>query len=147
MNIDNPEKLNILVIHGTLNGAILQEKNYNPISERVLRQKGFDYVALGHIHKTNYDIDAQFLSNNYGNFEKEKIIYPGSTVSMGFDELGKHGMVVGEIQKNGKCNLDFIQIDDKEFVEKQIDVTNILSKEELIAVSYTHLTLPTNSRV
>lgn len=132
LNIDNPKKLNILVIHGTLNGAILQEKNYNPISEKVLRQKGFDYVALGHIHKTNYDIDAQFLSNNYGNFEKEKIIYPGSTVSMGFDELGKHGMVVGEIQKNGKCNLDFIQIDDKEFVEKQIDVTNILSKEELI---------------
>ena len=132
LNIDNPEKLNILVIHGTLNGAILQEKNYNPISERVLRQKGFDYVALGHIHKTNYDIDAQFLSNNYGNFEKEKIIYPGSTVSMGFDELGKHGMIVGNIEKNQEPELNFIELDDKQFVEKEIDVTNILSKEELI---------------
>ena len=40
-------------------------------------------------------------------------------------------MVVGEIQKNGKCNLDFIQIDDKEFVEKQIDVTNIYQKRRV----------------
>ncbi len=29
-------------------------------------------------------------------------------------------------------NLEFIKLDDKQFVEKEIDVTNILSKEELI---------------
>ena len=39
----------------------------------MLEEKGFDYIALGHIHKTNYS-------------EKEKIIYPGSTMSLGFDE-------------------------------------------------------------
>ena len=41
----------------------------------------FDYVAMGHIHKTTYA-------------QNKKIIYPGSPISFGFDELGEHGMVV-----------------------------------------------------
>ena len=57
--IENPEKINILVIHGTLNGAILEDNNYNPISEKTLKEKAFDYVALGHIHKSNYDVNTQ----------------------------------------------------------------------------------------
>ena len=49
---------------------------------------GFDYVALGHIHKLDYNTE-----------ENQRIIYPGSTISMGFDELGKHGFIVGELKK------------------------------------------------
>ena len=134
--IENPEKINILVIHGTLNGAILEDNNYNPISEKTLKEKAFDYVALGHIHKSNYDVNTQeadiLNSNIKGMAENKKIVYPGSTVSMGFDELGKHGMIVGNIEKNQEPELNFIELDDKQFVEKEIDVTNILSKEELI---------------
>ena len=135
INIENPEKLNVLIIHGTLNGAVLKDNNYNPISEKILKEKGFDYVALGHIHKTNYDekCNIQKSLNSFSYKEGDsKIIYPGSTVSMGFDELGKHGMIVGEIQKNLEPKIQFIKIDEKEFIEKEIDVTNILSKEELI---------------
>ena len=87
LNIESPEKLNILIIHGTLNGANVEEMQYNSMSSTMLESKGFNYVALGHIHKNN------FISNG-------KIIYPGSTISLGFDELGEHGMVVGEINKN-----------------------------------------------
>ena len=135
INIENPEKLNVLIIHGTLNGAVLKDNNYNPISEKILKEKGFGYVALGHIHKTNYDekCDIQKSLNSFSYKEGvSKIIYPGSTVSMGFDELGKHGMIVGEIQKNLEPKIQFIKIDEKEFIEKEIDVTTILSKEELI---------------
>ena len=134
--IENPEKINILVIHGTLNGAILEDNNYNPISEKTLKEKAFDYVALGHIHKSNHVVNTQeadiLNSNIKGMAENKKIVYPGSTVSMGFDELGKHGMIVGNIEKNQEPELNFIELDDKQFVEKEIDVTNILSKEELI---------------
>ena len=134
--IENPEKINILVIHGTLNGVILEDNNYNPISEKTLKEKAFDYVALGHIHKSNYVVNTQeadiLNSNIKGKAENKKIVYPGSTVSMGFDELGKHGMIVGKIEKNQEPELNFIKLDDKQFVEKEIDVTNILSKEELI---------------
>ncbi len=118
--IQDPNKLNILILHATLNGSSLEEKQYNPITEKMLKEKGFDYIALGHIHKLYY--------NNEPN---QRIVYPGSTISIGFDELGKHGMIVGEIAKS-IVNLEFIPLDDKEFVEKEIDVTDILSKEELI---------------
>ena len=37
----------------------------------------------------------------------KNIIYPGSTVSLGFDELGEHGMIVGDIEK-GKVDLKLL---------------------------------------
>ena len=118
LNIESPEKLNILIIHGTLNGANVEEMQYNSMSSTMLESKGFNYVALGHIHKNN------FISNG-------KIIYPGSTISLGFDELGEHGMVVGEINKN-ENKLEFIKLDETEYVEIEINCTEINSIEELI---------------
>ena len=118
LEIDNPEKINILVIHGTLDGANLEENQYNSISEKMLKEKGFDYVALGHIHKNNFSQDG-------------KIIYPGSTMSLGFDELGEHGMVTGTIEKD-KTELEFIKLDETEFVEVELECTPIESVEELI---------------
>ena len=118
LEIKNPEKINILIIHGTLDGANLEEMQYNSMSTKMLREKRFDYIALGHIHKNNFN-------------KNENIIYPGSTISLGFDELGEHGMVVGEINKNEK-KLEFIKLDETEFVEKEINCTEINSIEELI---------------
>ncbi len=118
IEIENKNKINILITHGTLDGASLEEREYNSIPKRKLEAKGFDYVALGHIHKTNYN-------------QNENIIYPGSTVSIGFDELGKHGMVEGEIV-NKKLTTKFIPIETTEFEELELDITEIISKEELI---------------
>lgn len=116
IEIDDKSKINILVMHGTLDGASIEEKQYNSMSRKMLQEKQFDYIALGHIHKPEYSTS---------------IVYPGSTVSMGFDELGKHGMIVGEIQK-GKVDLEFIPLDDENFREIEIDVTEIGAKEDLI---------------
>ncbi len=78
---------------------------------------GFDYIALGHIHKP---------------YHQPPIVYPGSTISLGFDELGSHGMLVGNIDDTKKLELTFIPMDPKEFKEEEIVVDDILSKEELI---------------
>ena len=120
--IKNKDKINILVAHGTLNASNTLEKEYNPISEKMLEDKGFDYVALGHIHKLDYNTKPN-----------QKIVYPGSTVSLGFDELGKHGMIVGDIEK-GKLELEFVPIDNKEFIIKEIDVTEVLDLDELATI-------------
>ncbi len=120
LQIENKNKLNILVIHMTIDGANLEEKQYNSIPKKLLEEKGFDYVATGHIHKLDYNT-----------YENQKIVYPGSTVALGFDELGKHGMIVGEIEKN-LLNLKFIPLSETEFVEIKIDVTEILSNDELL---------------
>ena len=120
LEIDDKEKLNILVIHADLDASNDDDMVYNPIKNRVLQEKGFDYIALGHIHKTNYNEE-----------ENKKYIYPGSTVSLGFDELGEHGMIVGNIEKN-KLELNFIKLDEREFREIDLDISDINSEEELI---------------
>lgn len=114
--VEQNGKPNILVIHGNLDGVKKDDKPYNPISKKTLLEKGFDYVALGHIHKPDY--------------ENKKIVYPGSTISLGFDELGKHGMIVGELNQDLK--LEFVPLDDEEFTISELNVDNIYSKEELI---------------
>lgn len=93
---------------------------YNPINKNKLKQLGFDYVALGHIHKLDYQTE-----------ENQRIVYPGSTISMGFDELGKHGFIVGELTKE-KLEIAFIPVDNKEFVELEMGVTGVNDLEELI---------------
>ena len=80
--LDSSEKLNILVVHCDLNGTKDRDGfSYNPILESKINSLGFDYLAIGHTHKNNFD-------------NTQAAHYPGSTISMGFDELGKHGMIV-----------------------------------------------------
>ena len=118
--IENKNKINILIIHGTLDGASIEEKQYNSMTKKMLKQKGFDYIALGHIHKRDYNSE-----------ENQNIIYPGSTISLGFDELGEHGMILGEVEKES-INLKFIPLDEEEFIEINLDVSDLFSIEELI---------------
>lgn len=116
--VDNPIKTNILITHATLNGTNNVDKQYNAIARAKLQEIGFDYVALGHIHKANYE-------------EEEKFIYPGSTISMGFDEPGKHGMIVGDISKNN-ITTSFIALDEAEFVVCDVDVSGFNNVDELV---------------
>lgn len=119
INIQNPNKNNILITHCDLNGN-RDEKGfcYNPILETKINALKFDLVAMGHIHKTNFK-------------ENNSIIYPGSTISFGFDELGEHGMVVGSIE-NGKLSTEFVRLDDRIFTKSEFLVDNFLDQEQLI---------------
>lgn len=120
IEIEQNEKPNILIIHGNIDGSTIEDMQYNSMSKKMLEEKGFDYVALGHIHKKDYNTE-----------ENQKIIYPGSTISLGFDELGEHGMIVGDVEKN-KLEIQFVKLDDKQFTKRELNVDNIYSKEELI---------------
>ena len=121
LEIEDKTKNNILVIHSTIDGANLDEKQYNSIPRRILEEKGFDYVATGHIHKLDYNT-----------YENQKIVYPGSLISLGFDELGKHGMIVGEIKENKEVKTEFVPLSENDFEEKELDISECISKEELI---------------
>ena len=120
IEIEQNEKPNILIIHGNIDGSTIEDMQYNSMSKKMLEEKGFDYVALGHIHKKDYNTE-----------ENQKIVYPGSTISLGFDELGEHGMIVGDVEKN-KLEIKFVKLDDKQFTKRELNVDNIYSKEELI---------------
>ena len=120
IKIENKDKINILITHGALNASEKSQLSYNPISKNKLKEIGFDYVALGHIHKLDYNTE-----------ENQRIVYPGSTISMGFDELGPHGFITGNIEKEN-TQLSFIPIDNKEFKEEEIDISNFNDIDELI---------------
>ena len=120
IEIENKNKINILITHGSIDASSEVDAVYNPIKKYKIKEKGFDYVALGHIHKLSYNEE-----------QNQNIVYPGSVISLGFDETGKHGMIVGNLEKK-KINLEFIPLDDKEFKLYDLDVTQINSKEELI---------------
>ena len=122
LNIEDNSKINILITHGSLDNIGDENKEYNPLNSKILNKIGFDYVALGHIHKISYC-----------DYDKQKIVYPGSPVSLGFDELGKRGFIVGEIEENTKkLELKFVETTAKTFEELNLDISLINSEEELI---------------
>lgn len=119
IRIQSSSKPNILIAHCDLNGGKDKEGfSYNPILESKLKSLNCDYIALGHIHKNNLD-------------NSNRIFYPGSPISLGFDELGEHGMIVGEIIKE---NLDvkFVRLDERKFEELALNIDEFNSKEDLI---------------
>ncbi len=107
LKIKNKNKINVFLSHGD----IYNKSAYNPININLLKNN-FDVINLGHIHKRD----------DY---------YPGSLISLGFDEPGEHGFIYGMIDSNN-LSKKFIKVDDKEFIIKDFDVTSILSNEELI---------------
>lgn len=118
IKIENEEKINILLTHGSVDGGSDENREYNPMSKRDLQDTKFDYIALGHIHKKS---------------DTNKFVYPGSTISLGFDELGEHGIIEGEIEEEKKeIKIKFIPMDKKEFIEHELDISEIISKEDLI---------------
>jgi len=135
IKIKNKEKINILLVHGALDSSKNIDIQYNPISTNKLKEIGFDYIALGHIHKKTEE-------------NKYNFIYPGSIISFGFDELGEHGILDIKIEKNNEnkfnylennnlnykndIKINFIKLDNRIFEEKNIDISEINSEEELI---------------
>jgi len=72
----NNGKIHILLAHGG------DEKNI-PLNRKKLKQTGFDYIALGHIHK------PEIIS--------EQMAYSGSLEPLDKNETGEHGYILGEI--------------------------------------------------
>lgn len=119
VSVENHEKANIFITHGSVDGGYDDDRSYNPMSSSGLKQLDFDYIALGHIHKCNLTVD------------NKKIIYPGSTISLGFDEPGEHGMIVGNITKNS-LTVDFVPLDESEFITSNVDISELSTIDELV---------------
>lgn len=119
ISIQNKEKVNVLIMHGSLDGGYDDERMYNPMSTGRVKELGFDYVALGHIHKRN-------LSD-----ENQSIVYPGSTIAIGFDEPGSHGIIAGEFIDK-KLSVQYIPIDESEFVVLDVSVSDLSSMDDLV---------------
>lgn len=86
----NPERdgrFSILLAHGG-------DEKHIPMDRRKLLASGFDYIALGHIHK------PQIL-------EKDRMAYAGALEPLDKNDCGPHGFLSGEYA-DGKLRISFV---------------------------------------
>jgi DNA repair exonuclease SbcCD nuclease subunit len=114
IKIDNKEKINILLIHGD---ALNKDSQYLPINKNLLIEKGFDYIALGHIHK------PQFIN--------ERISYCGSPEPLDFGETGLHGIIEGTVSKKN-INMEFIPFSKRMYFIKEVKINSDMDYNEII---------------
>ena len=108
-----------------LHGQEAQTKSrneYQSISIRLLKNKGIDYLALGHVHS----------------YKKEKLdargiyCYPGCIEGRGFDECGEHGFVVIDVNNNTLTSHEMIQAASRCLYEIDVDISECLNSSEII---------------
>ncbi len=110
----NVENYNIVVMHGQ-EASHISKNNAQIISLNELRNKGIDYLALGHVHEYSMDrLDARGI-----------YCYPGCLEGRGFDEPGEHGFVVLDIDDvTGKTQTEFIPFARRHIYVSQVDVSD-----------------------
>lgn len=91
----------ILLAHGGDAGHI-------PIDKRKLAASGFDYIALGHIHKP-----AQLV--------KDRMIYAGALEPLDKNDLGPHGFISGNCER-GRVETRFIPWAVREYLSLELPV-------------------------
>lgn len=128
----DPSRINLLCVHGELDGA--SDSVNAPFSLRDVGTSGFDYVALGHIHK------GTGLRCENGVYWA----YPGCIEGRGFDEPGEKGVLVGEVGK-GKAVMEFARIGKRRYEIAECDVSGLsrvsaLEKLRAIARPYGQMT-------
>ena len=120
----NPDKnkINILAAHADVGG----KSRYCPLSVSDIANSGFDYVALGHIHKGG---ELKTAGKTY-------YAYCGCPEGRSFDECGIKGAFFADMSKTaGKLSAKFVfkRFGKRRYEKICLDITGIASQEALIA--------------
>lgn len=102
------EKIHIMVLHGDVDGR----GPYNSFPRGEIAESGLDYLALGHIH--TFSGIQKLWSTTWA--------YPGCPEGRGFDECGRHGVVLGTVGK-GETDLHFVTFARRKYEILNVDVT------------------------
>ena len=86
----NQDDFNVVVLHGQ-EVELASKKDAEVIPLRDYKNKGIDYMALGHIHEPKIEqLDA-----------RGKYSYSGCLEGRGYDEIGEHGFNILDIKSDG----------------------------------------------
>lgn len=100
----------ILMMHGG-------DERHVPVKKEEILQLGYDYVALGHIHKPQ-------------NIVPGKMAYCGALEPVDKNDMGKHGYIYGEI-KDKKCRIKFVPSAVREYIHAEVLAAENMSGSEL----------------
>lgn len=117
------KKFNIVMLHGQEAESGVKDKA-EIINLKQFRNKGIDYLALGHVHAyKKEDLDARGI-----------YCYVGCLEGRGFDECGEHGFVILEVDETtGKYNHEFVPFAQRQLYTVNVDVTGCLTTAEMVA--------------
>lgn len=88
-----------------------------PIKKNHLVSLGYDYVALGHIHKP-----AELV--------KDRIAFAGALEPIDLNDTGKHGVIRGEIDASG-TKISFIPLAKREYIHLCIEADKKMTNGSL----------------
>lgn len=120
-NLDS-DFLNLCVMHGTVTKS--SDEFYNPISPSEIEKSGFDYVALGHIHKRS---EILKLGETF-------CAYSGSICPKGFSETGAKGIYIGEVSKN-EHSFKFKRVCKHSYEKFTLDISGVSNISDFILES------------
>lgn len=113
---------NIVALHGQ-NAEYQVKDKTESISLPDLKNKGIDYLALGHVH--GYVKDTLDARGTY--------CYPGCLEGRGFDECGEHGFVVLDVDEETGCYThSFVPFASRMLYTMPVDVSGCLNSDEMI---------------
>lgn len=117
---DHPAPISVAVMHGTV-GAPGPHHSYAPFRLDDIRGMGFDYWALGHIHK--HHVVQQ---------SAPAVVYPGNPQGRDFGETGPKGCCLVEISPNQNPLIRLIPTHCIRFEDLTVDLAGV---DSLMALS------------
>ncbi|MGZ9582921.1 metallophosphoesterase family protein [Paenibacillus marinisediminis] len=107
------------MLHGTVDGR-QDHDPYAPCSKQQLIEKGYDYWALGHIHKREVI------------HEQPWIVYPGNLQGRHIKETGEKGAYVVDVEEDGSSTIQFHRLDVIRWREETLRLDDIDTRQQLI---------------
>ncbi len=117
---------NIGLLHTSLSGAEGHD-SYAPCTIEDLRQKEYDYWALGHVHHRDVKYEAPW------------IVYPGNIQGRHIRETGAKGCYVVTVNDNFETGLEFVPLDVFRFEILDISISEAKCADDVLDIFLTDL--------
>jgi DNA repair exonuclease SbcCD nuclease subunit len=119
---DSSLPFSIAMLHGTV-GNPGPHASYCPFRVEDVETKGFDYWALGHIHK------KQIVRSS-----DPAIVYPGNPQGRDFGETGERGCFLVEMIEDGRPDIQFIPTRGIRFEKVEISLEGLSELNDLFGL-------------
>lgn len=108
----------IALLHGNVDGD-QQHETYSPCTRKDLLDRGYDYWALGHIHKRSIL------------HERPPIVYPGNIQGRSIKETGPKGCYTVDVDAEGGTLLHFHELDRVRWQIRELSIGSLTDEASL----------------
>ena len=112
--------INIVTLHGQ-EQEYCRARDVNDVCMKRLRNRGIDYLALGHVHGRKF----QSLD------QRGVYCYPGCLEGRGFDECGEHGFMVLDVdERRHTVDAGFVPFAKRRLYSVDVDLTSVYDSND-----------------